>query len=80
MDQQDENVIIDRSGPREVGMNSQKTEGKNDITKTENDDFAMVSITPPPKADVSQKNLVPIASLPDYAQGAFKTTKHLNKI
>lgn len=61
-------------------MNSSKTDGKNDIKKEETDDWAMVSIAPPPKAEISLKNLVPISSLPAWAQGAFRTTKHLNKI
>ena len=82
MDQQDENVIIQRDGlgMKEVAMNSQKADGKNDIKKEETDDWAMVSIAPPPKAEVSLKNLVPISSLPEWAQGAFRSTKHLNKI
>ena len=65
---------------KEVAMNTQKAQGKSDERREETDEYAMVSITPPPKAEVSQKNLVAISSLPAFAQGAFSTTKHLNKI
>ena len=59
---------------------SQGVGAASEITTEENDDWRRVTITPPPKAAGATKDLLPVTSLPKFAQGAFKTTKHLNQI
>ena len=54
--------------------------GESKVTTEDNDDWRYVSIAPPPKAELSRKGLVPVASLPKFAQGAFSSTQHLNQI
>lgn len=39
-----------------------------------------MEITPPPKTPIPQTTLVPISTLPKWAQGAFKSATHLNQI
>lgn len=54
--------------------------GKSQIKTEENDDWKYVEITPPPKPPIDKSNLVKISSLPRFAQEAFKSATHLNRI
>ena len=54
--------------------------GKAEITTEENDDWKYVTIAPPPKPPLDKANLVKVTSLPKFAQEAFKTATHLNRI
>ena len=60
----------------------ERPEDKKDylIESEENDDYKFVQITPPPKDVILNKDLVPISSLPPWAQKAFGSTKQLNTI
>ena len=55
-------------------------QNKSDIKTEENDDWKYVQITPPPKPPLDKADLVEIKKLPKFAQEAFKSTTHLNRI
>ena len=73
-------MVIERPGQTQVEMYRSQTGGTSEVKTEENDDWRMVTITPPPKSETAKKDLVPIPALPKFAQGAFRTTKHLNQI
>ena len=80
-DMEDDNVIIERPQAQiyKNAPGSQANVGSKQQVE-ECDDWKFVSIEPPPKTAVAKKNLVPIESLPLFAQKAFKTATHLNQI
>ena len=53
---------------------------KSEVRTEETDDWKFVEITPPPKPPVDKTSLIAVDSLPKFAQGAFSSTKHLNRI
>jgi len=50
------------------------------IDEKDGEDWKEVSISPPPPAKKTTKDLIPIADLPKWAQGAFKGTSYLNLV
>ena len=55
-------------------------EARSEIKTDECDDWKFVSIAPPPKPPLDKAKLVAIGALPKFAQEAFRSATHLNRI
>ena len=78
---EDDNLTIIERPSAQIYANAPGSgAGQSKQVVEECDDWKFVSIEPPPKTEISKKNLVPIQSLPLFAQKAFKNATHLNQI